>query len=234
MAETRLRADGRMADQLRPVRLVKEFMPHPLGSVLIGFGATQVLCTVAVELGIPKWQQPNRGWLTAEYRLLPAATQPRQSLRPSGRSEEIQRLIGRSLRASVDLEKMPGITLVVDVDVLQADGGTRTAGITGGYGALVLAVQRLLSTGVLTVSPLQRAIAAVSVGLVDGEPILDLNYLEDVAASVDLNVVMDQQLNLVELQGTAEAEPFSRSQLNRMLDLAEKGISELFTHQPSP
>jgi ribonuclease PH len=185
-----------------------------------------------MELGIPKWQQPDRGWVTAEYRLLPAATLPRQALRPSGRSEEIQRLIGRSLRAAVDLAKMPGITLIVDIDVLQADGGTRTAGITGGYRALVLAVGRLLATGVLAVSPLERAIAAVSVGLLNGEPVLDLNYLEDVAVSVDLNVVMDDQLNLVELQGTAEAGVFSRSQLNRMLDLAEKGIRELLTCQP--
>jgi ribonuclease PH len=176
----------------------------------------------------------NQGWLTAEYRMLPAATLPRQARewqKLSGRTQEIQRLIGRSLRAALDLTKIPDLTLTVDVDVLQADGGTRTAGITGSFVALHLAIQRLLTERVIATSPIINSIAAVSVGIIDLQPYLDLDYSEDKQAEVDLNVVMNDKLELIEVQGTAEANSYTRSQLNQMLDLAELGIKELFTLQ---
>lgn len=229
------RPDGRTYDQLRPVHLQQPFTTAPAGSVLAKFGDTQLICTVSIEEGVPKFLTgSNQGWLTAEYRMLPAATIPRNQrefMKLSGRTQEIQRLIGRSLRAALDMTAIANYTFTVDIDVLQADGGTRTGGITGGFVALQAACDRLLNQGKITRSPIRNAVAAVSVGLLNGEPILDLNYQEDVAVSVDLNVVMDSTGKLIEVQGTGESDTFSRSQLNQMLDVAEKGITELLEIQ---
>jgi len=229
------RSDGRTWDQLRPVDLQQPFTKAPAGSVLAKFGDTQLICTVSIEEGVPKFLMgSNQGWLTAEYRMLPAATLPRNQrefMKLSGRTQEIQRLIGRSLRAALDMTAIANYTFTVDIDVLQADGGTRTGGITGGFVALQAACDRLLAEGKITRSPIRNAVAAVSVGLLDGEPILDLNYQEDVAVSVDLNVVMDSTGKLIEVQGTGESDTFTRSQLNQMLDVAEKGITELLEMQ---
>jgi ribonuclease PH len=229
------RTDGRTWDQLRPVQLQKNFTKAPAGSVLAKFGDTQLICTVSIEEGVPKFLTgSNQGWLTAEYRMMPASTIPRQHrefVKLSGRTQEIQRLIGRSLRAAIDMTAIANYTFTVDIDVLQADGGTRTGGITGGFVALQAACDRLMAEGKITQSPIRNAVAAVSVGLLDGLPILDLNYQEDVAVSVDLNVVMDSTGKLIEVQGTGESDTFSRSQLNQMLDVAEKGIKELLEIQ---
>ncbi len=229
------RTDGRTWDQLRPVQLQRNFTKAPAGSVLAKFGDTQLICTVSIEEGVPKFLTgSNQGWLTAEYRMMPASTIPRQQrefMKLSGRTQEIQRLIGRSLRAAIDMTAIANYTFTVDIDVLQADGGTRTGGITGGFVALQAACDRLLAEGKITKSPIRHAVAAVSVGLLDGLPILDLNYQEDVAVSVDLNVVMDSTGKLIEVQGTGESDTFSRSQLNQMLDVAEKGIKELLDIQ---
>lgn len=229
------RPDDRQRDQLRPVTFQKQFTRFPPGSVLAQFGDTQVICTASIQAGVPRFlADTGRGWLTAEYRMLPGATQTRQQrelMKLSGRTQEIQRLIGRSLRATLDFEALGEHTLMIDADVLQADGGTRTASITGGFVALQDAIDRLLTQGELEHSPLIHQVAAVSVGLLEGEAVLDLNYQEDVAASVDLNVVMTEDLNLIEIQGTAEAENFTRQQLDQMLDLATKGIGELLTIQ---
>ena len=229
------RTDGRTWDQLRPVQLQRNFTKAPAGSVLAKFGDTQLICTVSIEEGVPKFLTgSNQGWLTAEYRMMPASTIPRQQrefMKLSGRTQEIQRLIGRSLRAAIDMTAIANYTFTVDIDVLQADGGTRTGGITGGFVALQAACDRLLAEGKITKSPIRHAVAAVSVGLLDGLPILDLNYQEDVAVSVDLNVVMDSTGKLIEVQGTGESDTFSRSQLNQMLDVAEKGIKELLEIQ---
>ncbi len=229
------RPDGRTYDQLRPVHFQQPFTAAPAGSVLAKFGDTQLICTVSIEEGVPKFLTgSNQGWLTAEYRMLPAATIPRNQrefMKLSGRTQEIQRLIGRSLRAALDMTAIANYTFTVDIDVLQADGGTRTGGITGGFVALQAACNRLLNEGKITRSPIRNAVAAVSVGLLDGKPILDLNYQEDVAVSVDLNVVMDSTGELIEVQGTGESDTFTRSQLNQMLDVAEKGITELLEIQ---
>ena len=229
------RPDGRTYDQLRPVHFQQPFTTAPAGSVLAKFGDTQLICTVSIEEGVPKFLTgSNQGWLTAEYRMLPAATIPRNQrefMKLSGRTQEIQRLIGRSLRAALDMTAIANYTFTVDIDVLQADGGTRTGGITGGFVALQAACDRLLNEGKIMRSPIRNAVAAVSVGLLDGKPILDLNYQEDVAVSVDLNVVMDSTGELIEVQGTGESDTFTRSQLNQMLDVAEKGITELLEIQ---
>ena len=229
------RPDGRTYDQLRPVHFQQPFTTAPAGSVLATFGDTKLICTVSIEEGVPKFLTgSNQGWLTAEYRMLPAATIPRNQrefMKLSGRTQEIQRLIGRSLRAALDMTAIANYTFTVDIDVLQADGGTRTGGITGGFVALQAACDRLLNEGKITRSPIRNAVAAVSVGLLDGKPILDLNYQEDVAVSVDLNVVMDSTGKLIEVQGTGESDTFTRSQLNQMLDVAEKGITELLEIQ---
>lgn len=229
------RPDGRQPNQLRQLSFEQGFTRFAAGSVLTKCGETQVLCTVTVQPGVPKFLAgTGKGWLTAEYRMLPAATpqrQERELLRLSGRTQEIQRLIGRSLRAALDLEALGEHTVTVDADVLQADAGTRTTAITGGFVALENAIAQLLQQGVLKRSPLCHQVAAVSVGLLQGEPFLDLNYLEDVAAEVDFNVVMNQQLGMIEVQGTAESGTFNRTQLNQMTDLAEKGIKELLEAQ---
>jgi ribonuclease PH len=229
------RPDGRQANQLRPVQFERQFTKFAAGSVLTRFGDTQVLCTVTVEEGVPKFLQGSgQGWLTAEYRMLPSATPQRQSrevLKLSGRTQEIQRLIGRSLRSTLDMKRLGERTLLVDADVLQADAGTRTAAITGGYVALRDAIQSLVQKGFLEESPLVHQVAAVSVGLLDDEVFLDLNYEEDVAATVDFNVVLNENLDIVELQGTAEDGSFSRQQMNQILDLGEAGIQELLATQ---
>ncbi|MBF2051225.1 MAG: ribonuclease PH [Leptolyngbya sp. IPPAS B-1204] len=229
------RPDGRQPDQLRSIRFERHFTRFAAGSVLAHCGDTQVLCTVTIQPGVPKFLEGSgQGWLTAEYRMLPTATmqrQPREFMKLSGRTQEIQRLIGRSLRAALDMEALGERTLTVDADVLQADAGTRTTSITGGFVALSDAVNSLVQAGELAESPIRQQIAAVSVGLLEKEPMLDLNYTEDVAATTDFNVVMDGNLELIEIQGTAEAGSFSRHQLNRILDLAEKGIKELMELQ---
>lgn len=229
------RPDGRLPCELRPISFYPSFTRFAPGSVLIKCGDTQVLCTVSVAQGVPKFLEGSgKGWLTAEYRMLPSATQRRQErelLKLSGRTQEIQRLIGRSLRAAVDFEALGERTLTVDADVLQADAGTRTTAITGSFVALAHAVSQLLQQGVLERSPLCGQVAAVSVGLLQGEPFLDLNYTEDVAATVDFNVVMNQHLEIIEIQGTAEEGSFSRAQLNQLLDSAQKGIQQLLSAQ---
>ncbi|MBO3461615.1 ribonuclease PH [Aetokthonos hydrillicola Thurmond2011] len=229
------RSDGRQPEELRPISFQQGFTNFAPGSVLAKCGNTQVLCTVSVTQRVPTFLQgTGKGWLTAEYRMLPSATQQRQErelLKLSGRTQEIQRLIGRSLRAAIDLEILGEYTLTVDADVLQADAGTRTTAITGGFVALANAISKLLQEGVLTRSPLIGQIAAISVGLLEGEAYLDLDYVEDVAATVDLNVVMNQDFGIIEIQGTAEEGSFTRTQLNRLLDCAEKGIEQLLLAQ---
>lgn len=229
------RPDGRQPYQLRPISFDAGFTRFAPGSVLTKCGDTQVLCTVSVTEGVPKFLKgTGKGWLTAEYRMLPGATQQRQErelMKLSGRTQEIQRLIGRSLRAAVDLEVLGERTLTIDADVLQADAGTRTTAITGSFVALAHAISKLLQQGTLERSPLVKQVAAVSVGLLQSEPFLDLDYLEDVAADVDFNVVMNQDLGIIEIQGTAEENSFSRIQLNQLLDFAEKGIQQLLIAQ---
>jgi ribonuclease PH len=228
-----MRADGRAADALRAVDLELDFTENPLGSVLCSFGRTRVLCTVCEERTVPRWLQGNgQGWVTAEYAMLPGSTDRRSERdsargRPSGRSQEIQRLIGRSLRAVVDLAALGERTLYVDCDVLQADGGTRTASITGAYTALALACQRLQGRGDLGRDPLRDSVAAVSVGVVDGEVLLDLPYEEDARADVDMNVVGTGSGRFVEVQGTAEGHTFSAEELAEMTRVAQAGIERL-------
>ncbi len=229
------RPDHRQPDQLRPVQFERQFTQYAAGSVLAHCGNTRVLCTVSVDEEVPRFLKGSgQGWLTAEYRMLPGSTQtrkPRELMKLSGRTQEIQRLIGRSLRAAVDLSALGERTLTIDADVLQADGGTRTTSITGAYVALEDAIAHLVDKGELTASPLRHQIAAISVGLLEGEAFLDLNYPEDFAADIDFNVVMNEKLELIEVQGTAETGSFNRPQLNAMLDYAEKGIGELMQLQ---
>ncbi len=229
------RPDGRQSDQLRLISFERQFTRFAAGSVLAKSGDTQVLCTVSIQPKVPRFLEgKGQGWLTAEYRMLPGATperQEREFMRLSGRTQEIQRLIGRSLRSTLDMAALGERTIIVDADVLQADAGTRTTAITGGFVALQEAINKLLQSGELERSPLRHQVAAISVGLLEGVPLLDLNYVEDVAAEIDFNVVMNEKLDLIEVQGTAEAGSFSRSQLNQMLDLAESGIQELLKLQ---
>jgi ribonuclease PH len=231
------RAGGRPAGALRPVRIQRGFVRHAEGSALIEFGDTRVLCTASVEERVPAFLKDRKqGWLTAEYGMLPRATHTRSDReaargRQSGRTLEIQRLIGRSLRAVTDLSKLGERTIQIDCDVLQADGGTRTAGITGAFVALHDAVSGLAERGVLPGWPVRDFVAAVSVGMVGGEPLLDLDYPEDSGCDTDMNVVMTGSGGIVELQGTAEGEPFSRADMDAMLALAERGIRELIAHQ---
>lgn len=231
------RPDHRQPDQLRPIKFERQFTDYAAGSVLAHCGNTRVLCTASVTEGVPRFlKESGQGWLTAEYRMLPGATQTRKSrefMKLSGRTQEIQRLIGRSLRAALDLAALGERTLTIDADVLQADGGTRTTSITGAYVALEDAIAHLIKTGELIASPIRHQVAAISVGLLEGAPFLDLNYPEDFAADIDFNVVMNDKLEFIEVQGTAEAGSFTRTQLNGMLDYAEKGISELMQLQKS-
>ncbi len=231
------RPDDRKPDQLRPVKFDRHFTQFAPGSVLIHCGNTQVLCTVSIQPGVPPFlKDTGQGWLTAEYRMLPSATPQRQSrelMKLSGRTQEIQRLIGRSLRAALDMKLLGERTLWIDADVLQADAGTRTAAITGAYVAMQDAIAHLIQQGELEQSPIRQQIAAVSVGIIEGDAYLDLNYPEDLKAEVDCNIVLDSNLSVIEIQGTAEEQSFSRHQLNQMLDLAEKGITELMLAQQS-
>lgn len=231
------RDDGRAADELRPIVFEAGYTRWAEGSILSCFGETKVLCNVTVEDTLPPWlkyaEKPH-GWVTAEYAMLPRSTQSRTSREtrwPKGRTQEISRLIGRSLRMAVDLEALGERTCIVDCDVLQADGGTRTAAISGGWLALALALQNLIEEGALSRGVLKRQIAAVSVGLLGGVPLLDLAYTEDAAADVDFNVVMTADNQIVELQGTAESAPFSGSDLDALIALAQSGINQLIDHQ---
>jgi ribonuclease PH len=231
------RPGTRAADTLRPIRLTPNFVATAEGSVLIESGNTRVLCNATVEQGVPAWlRNSGRGWVTAEYGMLPRATltrTPREAERGKigGRTHEIQRLIGRSLRSIVDMQALGERTIILDCDVLQADGGTRTAAITGAAVALALALQKLVAAGTLKASPLRQMVAATSVGIVDGNILLDLCYEEDSRATVDMNVVMLADGGLIETQATAEKDSYSRQQLNAMLDVAEKGIRELLAGQ---
>ncbi len=225
-----MRPDRRAPDELRPVKMTPGYSDYPEGSVLIEMGKTRVLCAVSVEERVPNWLLgQNQGWITAEYAMLPRATHTRtpRETTPSARSQEIRRLIGRSLRAAVDLKLIGERTLTVDCDVIQADGGTRTAAITGGYVALALALDKLIRTMAASPRALKVGIAAVSAGIIGGEPRLDLNYEEDSRAQVDFNVVMTSAGDFVEVQGTGEGATFSRAQMEQLLDLAKKGIMEL-------
>jgi ribonuclease PH len=227
------RSDGRANDELRPVRMTVDYLRHAEGSVLIEFGDTRVLCVASIEDRVPGFLEGRgQGWLTAEYAMLPRSGKTRSnresvSGKVGGRTHEIQRLIGRSLRACTDLRALGERTILLDCDVLQADGGTRTAAITGAWVALKRASATLRQRGMLAVDPVRMGLAAVSVGVVDGEPLLDLDYGEDSHAEVDANVVMTDQGEFVEVQGTAEGKPFSRARLDELLALAEKGIREL-------
>ncbi|MES1939454.1 ribonuclease PH [Salinisphaera sp. T5B8] len=231
------RPSGRAADQLRDVRFERHFTKHAAGAVLVSFGDTKVICTASVEERVPPWLRgQNTGWLTAEYGMLPGATGSRNQReaargKQGGRTVEIQRLIGRSLRAVVDMNALGSRTVTIDCDVIQADGGTRTASITGGYIALVDAMDSLVAAGKLKTSPIHGQIAAVSVGIYNGMPVLDLDYAEDSQAETDMNVVMNEAGGFVEIQGTAEGHAFARGELDALLGHAEKGIGELIEAQ---
>ncbi len=230
-----MRADGRRWDQVRPVRMTPGFVSYAEGSVLIEVGHTRVLCNASVEESVPRWRVGSgAGWVTAEYALLPRATHQRtqrETWGPGGRTQEIRRLIGRSLRAAVDLARLGERTIILDCDVLQADGGTRTAAITGGYVALALAIRHLVAQGAIPPDIPLTPVAAISLGLVGGELLLDLCYAEDSAATADFNVVMSGDGRLVEVQGTAEGEPFPRQIMDAVLDLAQRGIEQLLELQ---
>ena len=220
------RPDGRSENELRPLSFHRDFVDTCAGSVLVSFGRTRVICTASVSEGVPRWMKDTgKGWVTAEYSMLPGSSPERIRRRVSGRTQEIQRLIGRSLRAVVDMEKLGEREIVIDCDVIQADGGTRTASITGGYIALHDAITRLIASGELAENPITTEAAAISVGVVDDVPVLDLPYVEDSIAEVDMNVVMDGAGNFIEVQGTAEGAVFDRARLNEMLDLAASGIA---------
>jgi ribonuclease PH len=230
-----MRHDSRKVDELRVTKITPNVILYPEGSALIEMGNTRVMCTATLEEGIPKWLQgAGKGWINAEYGMLPRSTHTRihrEKAMSSGRSQEISRLIGRSLRAITDLTKMHERSIIVDCDVLQADGGTRTAAITGGFVALALAFQKMKDKGLITEIPLRGYVAAVSVGLNEGQPILDLNYEEDSNIDTDMNFVMTSQKAFVEIQGTAEKTPFTKIEMDRMTDIATKGCVELFKKQ---
>ncbi|MCJ7825973.1 MAG: ribonuclease PH [Anaerolineales bacterium] len=228
---------GRAADELRPISITPGYIEYPEGSVLFELGNTRVLCNVTIENGIPRWMKvrdAQGGWITAEYAMLPRATQQRTARevgKPRARSQEIRRMIGRSLRAGFKLEALPPITCIVDCDVLQADGGTRTASVTGGYVALAIALKSLVSEGDPVGDMFRSPVAAVSLGLVEGVPLVDLDYAEDSAAEADVNIVMNEQGELIEIQGTAERDPFTTDILNQMLLLANGSVGELIRAQ---
>jgi ribonuclease PH len=231
------RPSGRRADQLREVSIVRKFTRHAEGSVLVSFGDTRVICTASVEPGVPRFLRgQGQGWITAEYGMLPRSTGERMGReaargKQGGRTVEIQRLIGRSLRAAVDLKKLGEFSIAIDCDVIQADGGTRTASITGACVALVDALRHLQHAGLIKNDPLQQMIASVSVGIVGGVPVLDLDYPEDSSADTDMNVIMSESGQFIEVQGTAEGVSFSRGELDSLLDLASVGIERLISAQ---
>ncbi len=232
-----MRPSGRLNDQLRDIRFTRQYTMHAEGSVLVEFGNTKVLCTASVETGVPRFMRgEGRGWVTAEYGMLPRSTHTRNGReaargKQGGRTLEIQRLIGRSLRAAVDMKKLGENTILIDCDVLQADGGTRTASISGACVALVDALSYMLDNNIISEDPLLGLVGSVSVGLYKGEPVLDLDYDEDVSADTDMNVVMTQQGGFVEIQGTAEEAPFTLEEQQKMLELAQKGIKEIIEKQ---
>ena len=227
-----MRKDGRKNDELRPIKFTKDFTKNALGSVLVEFGDTRVITTASVDMKQPKWMDKDStcGWVTAEYSLLPSSTSTRcerERTKISGRTQEIQRLIGRSLRACVDMEKLPKMTITIDADVIQADGGTRTASICGGFMALKIAIQKLLEQGILDENPIKEDIAAISVGIVDDEVCLDLCYEEDSRAQVDSNIVMTKSGKIIEFQTTAEGEPYTQEQLMEIFNTAKAGIGTI-------
>ncbi len=229
-----MRIDSRRNNELRPVKITPGYVDYPEGSVLVEAGKTRVLCAVSVQPGVPRWLDgQNHGWVTAEYAMLPRATHTRtpRETTPNARSQEIRRLIGRSLRTSVDMKLIGEHTITVDCDVIQADGGTRTAAVTGAYVALAIAVRKMVAEKTASPRALKAAVAAVSVGVVNGEELLDLCYEEDSHAEVDFNIVMTAEGNFVEVQGTAEGEPFAREAMDRLVELGRRGISELFKIQ---
>ncbi len=230
-----MRIDGRKWDEIRPVRIITDYVDYPDGSALIEMGKTRVLCSATIEASVPSWRQGSgAGWLTAEYALLPCSTHQRRKRETSGlggRAQEIRRLIGRSLRTAVDLEKLGERTIILDCDVIQADGGTRTAAITGAYVALALALKRMEDNGETSQDVLLTSVAATSLGPVEGQLLLDLCYSEDSAASSDFNIVMTGYGDFIEVQGTAEGEPYGRQFLEEVLDLAESGIRQLLAIQ---
>lgn len=232
-----MRPSGRTADQLRPIQFTRHYTKHAEGSVLVEFGDTKVICTASIVSGVPRFLKgTGKGWLTAEYGMLPRSTNERMEReatkgKQGGRTQEIQRLIGRSLRSAIDLSRLGENTITIDCDVIQADGGTRTAAITGSCIALADACSLMLSSGVIKKNPLHFLIASVSVGIYQGIPVLDLDYSEDSSAETDMNIVMTEQGGFIEIQGTAEKQAFSPEQLNTLLGLAQKGTQELFEKQ---
>lgn len=230
-----MRQDNRQNDELRKVEIIPHFNLYAEGSCLIKSGNTHVICTASVEDKVPAWLKgQDKGWITAEYAMLPRATltrTSRETLKPSGRSQEIKRLIGRALRAGVDLTKMPEISLIIDCDVIQADGGTRTASVTGGFVALYLALESLVKSGKLPENPIREFVAAVSCGIHNGQAILDEDYEEDSHAQADTNFVFTESGRIVEIQGTAEEEPFDNEQFLSLMKLAQKGVAELIQKQ---
>ena len=229
-----MRNDGRKNNELRPIKFTHNFTKHALGSILVEFGDTKVICTASVDLKKPKWmsEDDERGWVTAEYSLLPSATNTRcrrEREKISGRTHEIQRLIGRSLRACVDLEKMPMMTITIDADVIQADGGTRTASICGGFLALKDAIEKLITSGDLAENPIIEPIAAISIGIVDGEIKLDLNYEEDSNAQADSNVILTQSGKIVDFQTTSEGEPYEYERMLEIFATAKSGIDKIIS-----
>ncbi len=234
-----MRHDNRNSDQIRPVKITRHYTKHADGAVLIEFGETKVICTASVSEKVPYFLKgKGQGWLTAEYGMLPGSTNERMQReaargKQSGRTMEIQRLIGRALRSVVDLGKLGERTIQIDCDVIQADGGTRTASITGAFVALHDAIDKLLSKQLIETSPILDHIAAISVGISNGEPLLDLDYIEDSSCDTDMNVVMTGKMGMVEVQGTAEGETFSRKELDKLLDFAQQGIQTLIEKQKS-
>jgi ribonuclease PH len=232
-----MRPSGRAAGQMRTVTFTKDFTKHAEGSVLVAFGDTKVICTASIDNRQPRWiRDETQGWVTAEYGMLPRSTHDRMGReaargKQSGRTQEIQRLIGRSLRACIDLQKLGPRTITLDCDVIQADGGTRTASISGAFVAMQLAINELINNGTLDENPIHQNVAAISVGIFDGTPVLDLDYAEDSSAETDMNVVMDQAGRFIEIQGTAEGAPFSRDEMDALLALAEQGINEIIAAQ---
>ncbi len=230
-----MRTANRSNNQLRDISFITGINPYAEGSCLVKYGNTHVLCTATVEDKVPSWLKgQEKGWITAEYAMLPRSTQtrvPRETKKPSGRSQEIQRLIGRSLRAVVNLEKMPEISILIDCDVLQADGGTRVASVSGGFVALHQAIAGLIKAERLTENPIREFVAAVSCDICNGEPVLDVDYEEDSTSQVDMNFVMTESGKIVEIQGTAEGEPFTEQQFGRLLDLGKQGIQTIIAKQ---
>lgn len=230
-----MRYSQRANDQLRNIELIPHFNPYAEGSCLVKFGGTHVVCTASVEEKVPQWLKgQNKGWITSEYAMLPRSAQqriPRECKKPSGRTQEIQRLVGRSLRSVVDLDKMKDISICIDCDVIQADGGTRVASITGGFVALYIAIQKLIAEKKIKCNPIREFVAAVSCDIYNGEPVLDVDYVEDSNSQVDMNFVMTESGKIVEIQGTAEGAPFDEEQFNQLLALGKKGIKEIIAKQ---